>query len=192
MKQLLISFAFLMASFFATAQGFSIGPKLGANITGLNGLQFQDGYNVAYHFGVFAEVKLGDHIGLQPELLWNQTSYKTTSGLSGLYASLPSNANLKLNYISIPVLLNIKPTKLTSLQAGPQFGILANASNSTAQNIKDAFKKGDVSMLLGVQLKLLSFRVYGRYGIGLTSINDIVSSESWKSRTLQLGVGLGF
>jgi hypothetical protein len=81
---------------------------------------------------------------------------------------------------------------MISLQAGPQFGILANAKSSTAQNIKDAFKSGDVSLLLGIQLKLLAFRVYGRYGIGLTSINDIVSSETWKSRTLQLGVGIGF
>ncbi len=192
MKKLFVLAMLFIATSTSYAQGFSIGPKLGANITGLNGLQFQDGYNSAYHLGIFAEVKLGDRLGIQPELLWNQTSYKTTTGLSGLYSSLPSNANLKLNYISIPLLLNIKPTKMISLQAGPQFGILANAKSSTAQNIKDAFKSGDVSLLLGVQLKLLAFRVYGRYGIGLTSINDIVSSETWKSRTLQLGVGIGF
>jgi hypothetical protein len=46
-------------------------------------------------------------------------------------------------------------------------------------------------MLAGVQLKVLSFRVYGRYGIGLTNINDLSNQEAWKSRTLQIGIGLG-
>jgi hypothetical protein len=57
--------------------------------------------------------------------------------------------------------------------------------------VETAFKSGDFSMLAGVQLKILSFRVYGRYAIGLTNINDIAQQDQWKSRTLQLGVGLG-
>ncbi|MEY4660498.1 MAG: hypothetical protein RLZZ42_450, partial [Bacteroidota bacterium] len=49
---------------------------------------------------------------------------------------------------------------------------------------------GDFSMVAGLQLKVLSFRVYGRYAIGLSSINDLAADEKWKSQTLQIGVGL--
>jgi hypothetical protein len=105
--------------------------------------------------------------------------------------SLSELSKVKLNYISIPLLLNIRPTKFITFQVGPQFGILQDKSNSLSNNVQSAFKSGDFSMLAGIQLKLLSFRVYGRYGIGLTNINDIAQQDQWKSRTLQLGIGLG-
>jgi hypothetical protein len=57
--------------------------------------------------------------------------------------------------------------------------------------VQSAFKSGDFSMLAGVQLKVLAFRIYGRYAIGLTNINEIPNQDAWKSRTLQLGIGLG-
>jgi hypothetical protein len=58
------------------------------------------------------------------------------------------------------------------------------------QNGKEAFKKGDFSMLGGVQLKFSSFRVYGRYALGLSNLNDIDNKDKWKSQGFQLGVGL--
>ena len=44
-------------------------------------------------------------------------------------------------------------------------------------------------MLGGVQLNLGGFKVYGRYTIGLNSINDIDNKDKWKSQAIQLGVG---
>jgi hypothetical protein len=82
---------------------------------------------------------------------------------------------------------------LISFQLGPQFGILRDKNQSFTGNAASAFKSGDLSMLGGVQLNLLSLRVYGRYAIGLTDINDIqniATSEKWQSKTLQIGVGL--
>lgn len=45
-------------------------------------------------------------------------------------------------------------------------------------------------MLAGLQLNLSSFRIYGRYNIGLTNLSDIGNAESWKYQQIQLGVGL--
>ncbi len=183
----------ISSSFFGAAQGFSFGPKVGANITGISGLQFDKGYEFGYHLGGFAEIMLSEKIGIQPEILWSQTSLTTASSLPDLYSTtLTELSKIKLNYISIPLLLNIRPFKFLTLQAGPQFGILQNKNNSVANNVQSAFKSGDFSMLAGVQLKLLSFRIYGRYGIGLSNINDLTNQDSWKSKTLQLGVGIGF
>ena len=192
MKRITLLTMFVVASLMGNAQGFSFGPKVGANITGMSGLQFKKGFEFGYHIGGFAEVMLSEKIGIQPEVLWSQTSLTTSSSLSDLYStSLPELTKINLNYISIPLLLNIRPTKFITFQVGPQFGILQDKKNSVATNVQSAFKSGDFSMLAGVQLKVLAFRIYGRYAIGLTDINEIPNQDAWKSRTLQLGIGLG-
>ena len=192
MKRITLLTMFVVASLMGNAQGFSFGPKVGANITGISGLQFKKGFEFGYHIGGFAEVMLSEKIGIQPEVLWSQTSLTTSSSLSDLYStSLPELTKINLNYISIPLLLNIRPTKFITFQVGPQFGILQDKKNSVATNVQSAFKSGDFSMLAGVQLKVLAFRIYGRYAIGLTNINEIPNQDAWKSRTLQLGIGLG-
>lgn len=192
MKRISLLTMFVVASLMGNAQGFSFGPKVGANITGISGLQFKKGFEFGYHIGGFAEVMLSEKIGIQTEVLWSQTSLTTSSSLSDLYStSLPELTKINLNYISIPLLLNIRPTKFITFQVGPQFGILQDKKNSVATNVQSAFKSGDFSMLAGVQLKVLAFRIYGRYAIGLTNINEIPNQDAWKSRTLQLGIGLG-
>jgi hypothetical protein len=59
-------------------------------------------------------------------------------------------------------------------------------------NGKDAFKNGDLSMLVGAQLNILRVRLYGRYVVGLNNINDLSSSEKWTNQGIQLGVGFAF
>jgi hypothetical protein len=95
-----------------------------------------------------------------------------------------------LSYLSIPVLLNYNLGSNFALQAGPQFGILLDQNRNLLQNGKDAFSKGDFSMLAGVQIKLSSLRIYGRYVIGLSNLNDIDNQDKWKSQSIQLGLGL--
>jgi hypothetical protein len=58
------------------------------------------------------------------------------------------------------------------------------------QNGEDAFKKGDFSMVGGLQVKLLKFRIYGRYVVGLSDISDVSNSGEWKNQSIQLGVGI--
>jgi hypothetical protein len=77
-----------------------------------------------------------------------------------------------------------------SLQAGPQFSILMKQDKSLLQNGAEAFKKGDFSMLGGVQLKLSAIRISGRYAIGLNNINDIGNKDEWKSQGFQVSLGL--
>lgn len=191
MKRVIISSVLICSAFFAGAQGFSFGPKVGVNYTGLKGLEFDKGYDFAYHIGGFAEIGLSDKIAIQPEILWSQTAVNPGFVFGSPFSSFVTDlTKVKLNYISVPLLLNIKPIKMLSFQVGPQFGILTEAKNSTITDVKSAFKKGDFSMMAGVQLKVLAFRFYGRYAFGISNINDI-TEDTWKSKTLQLGVGLG-
>lgn len=193
MKKIIVFSLIFLLAISGQAQSFKIGPKLGANISGLNGLQFEQGYSFGYHAGGFAEIMFNKKVGIQPEVLLSQTNLTPAASLGALRPDLASLSTIKLNYFNFPVLLTYKPVKLISLQLGPQFGILRDKNVSFVGNAATAFKAGDLSLLGGIQLNILKFRVYGRYAIGLTDINDIqnvATSAKWKSKTLQLGVGL--
>ena len=193
-KYFLILFVSLFVTSVSFAQSFKFGPKLGANIGKIEGKGFSDAYTLGYHIGGFAEIGLGKKLGVQAEVLWNQINADTASGFSQIYTNLSqqSLSNPQLNYLSIPLLLTFKPAKMLSLQAGPQFGILIDNNKNLVANGKDAFKKGDLSMLVGAQLNIMRVRAYGRYLIGLSNINDIGNQEKWTNTGFQLGVGLAF
>ena len=193
MKKIFLLSFIIFSALFSQAQSFKIGGKFGANIAGLSGLQFEQGYTFGYHAGGFAEIMITKKLGIQPEVLWSQNTFTPASSFNALRPDLASLTSIKLNYINFPVLLNIKPAKVITFQVGPQFGILRDKNLTFQGNAASAFKSGDLSILGGVQLKLWRFRVYGRYAIGLTDLNDIqnvATAEKWKSKTLQVGAGL--
>lgn len=188
MKRIILSAAaFILFSAIATAQGFHVGAKVGANLDKINGQAFKDGYNLGYHLGGFMEIDFSKSIGIQPEILFSQTNTKATDDLGEIFK--PGD-NIKLNYLNIPVLLRVNASKLLTLNAGPQFSILMNNHETLLENGQDAFKSGDLALVLGAQLNFSSLKLYGRYNIGLSDISDIDNQDQWKSQQFQLGVGL--
>lgn len=170
------------------AQKIQIGFKGGATVNKLSGKTFKEEFSFGYHVGGFVSVGLGKKFAIQPEVLFNQINVDTSSSFSSIY-KFNKLDNVQLKYLSIPVLLNYNANKIVTLQAGPQFGVLMNKSSTFLENGKQAFKSGDLAMIGGVQLNLSSFKVYGRYTIGLSSINDIDNKDQWKSQSIQVGVG---
>ncbi|BAV08452.1 Outer membrane protein beta-barrel domain-containing protein [Filimonas lacunae] len=191
-KQRVLSFTFsvfavTMLAIAGNAQGFHLGAKAGANLGKLDGVRFKDGYELGFHLGGFAEIDFNKTIGIQPELLFNQTNTKVTNQTSDIFK--PGD-NIHLNYLSIPILLRINAGKLLTLNAGPQYSILLNNHKTTLQNAGDAFKSGDFALAFGAQVNLSALRIYGRYNIGLSDVGDVASQDKWKNQQLQLGVGL--
>lgn len=193
MKRILILSLFSFFLINVHAQGLKVGLKTGANISGLSGLAFEDGFQFGYHAGLFAELMVSEKFGIQPEFLFSETNLRGSSSISSLYTNiLPGLTDIKLRYMTIPVLLNVKPIKLLTLQAGPQFGILRDNTTSITTNASQAFKKGDLAVVAGVQLNLPIVRVYGRYVAGITNINEINETDTWKNAGFQLGAAIGF
>ena len=177
----------------ASMAQFHIGAKAGANIIKIDGKSFKDEFRYGYHLGGFMEIPMGKKFQLQPEVLFNQYSTSVDSNFNHVYENAfnPGQRNVKLNYLSIPILLNYKLIgNFLSLQAGPSFGILIQQDKSLLQNGGDAFKKGDFSMIGGAQVKVGPFRLNGRYVIGLANINDIDNQEKWKTQGFQLSAGI--
>ncbi len=171
------------------AQGVHLGIKGGANLFKVNGESFSDEFKFGYNVGAFSQINFTSSWGIQPELLFNQTNYRTGNSFSSIYPNGVDGVKGKLNYVTIPVLLSFRPVPILSILAGPQFGILLNQDEHLVNNAKDAFKKGDFSLVGGAQLNLASVMVGARYVIGLNNINDVTDDHSWKNQGWQLYAG---
>ncbi len=192
MKKIIASAILIIAlSGIANAQHLSIGGKAGANLTKITGKAFKEEYNLGYQLGLFAEIDLSKKWGIQPEVLWNQLNTNPASGTDAVFNNWQNNTtSIKLNYITIPVLLRYNIGQLITLNLGPQFGILQNKNTNLWNNSKEAFKNGDLSLVGGAQINLKTLRLYGRYNIGLNNINDVGNEDKWKSQQLQFGIGV--
>ncbi len=191
MKSILLSSVLALFFFsFADGQGFGIGVKVGTNINKLQGQSFKDQFTYGYCAGIYADIKAGKKWSIQPELVFNQVSADTSDKFSTLYQIDAGRiSKIRLNYLSIPILFNYNFSKGIAFQFGPQFGLLMSQSEGIVKNVTNAFKGGDFSLLGGVQLKISSIRLYGRYAIGLNNINDINNQDNWKNQSIQLGIG---
>jgi hypothetical protein len=190
MKVKLVSIVFLLfISSTLFSQGLSLGIKGGATLGKMSGQAFKDEFTLGYHVGAFANISFGK-FGIQPEILLNQVNVDTANNFSQIY-QFNNVDKVQLKELLIPVLLTYDLNKIISLQAGPQFGIVMDNNKSFVENGKDAFKSGNFSLVGGVELHLLKFRIYGRYVGGLTDLNNIEDADTWKASAIQLGVGIG-
>ena len=192
MKKIILScFALILISAASYSQaGFRLGIKGGTNLTQLSGQSFDNGFKSGFQLGGFMEIDFSKSIGIQPEVLFSETNTRTSSNLGSVLTNMHSNQDVKLNYLSIPVLLRLNANKMLTFLVGPQYSILINPHETTLQNGQDAFKSGDFAMVGGLQINLSAFRIYGRYAVGLNNINDISNQDSWKSQQIQLGIGI--
>jgi len=194
MKTKLAIMAIALLTMQAASAQFRLGAKAGANLVKVDGKSFKDEFRYNYHVGGFAEIGLtrDRKLSLQPEVLFNQYSTTLDSNFKSVYENVLNSeqTHVKLNYLSIPILLNYRLIGPVYLQAGPAFSILLDQSKSFLQNGGDAFKKGDFSMIGGAQVRISKIYLSGRYVIGLANINDIDNQDKWKSQAIQLSVGL--
>ncbi len=178
----------------ASMAQFSIGAKAGANITKIDGKSFKDEFRYGYHLGGFAEIGIGKKWAIQPEVLFSQYQTRLDSSFSHVYqdaVDFSEYKDIKLNYLSIPIMLNYKVGSLLTLQAGPQFSVLIDQNKNILQNGGEAFKSGDFSMAGGAVINLGKLRLTGRYVVGLNNVSDISEQDKWKNQGFQLSVGFG-
>ncbi|MDB5231984.1 MAG: PorT family protein [Chitinophagaceae bacterium] len=177
----------------AQKKGFHIGLKAGVNGNKLEGKSFDQEFSYNYLLGGFFQIPLGKRFGIQPEILFSQAKTTTSSNLSSPFnANDPNNKDVSLNYLDIPIMLNMGGN--FKIQVGPQYSILMNSHNTLLQNGQDAFKNGNFYLGGGFQWKtpLLGLHLGGRYLIGLNDINSVSSQDNWKSQSLQVSAGFIF
>src|SRR5450432_3165643 len=119
-KLLLVFLIFISANAFSQGKKFDpnadhenffrIGAKAGVNINKINGESYKSGFNYNYLLGVFMQFNFSKTFGLQPEVNFVQSSSEFTNDASDVYDDLfrdGSQKNAKLDYLKVPLLLNI-------------------------------------------------------------------------------------
>jgi len=193
MKKIIIALVFIAASAGAYAQAqFAIGIKGGPNFSNLNVSDPGATYKArtGWHAGGFVLMKFSK-IGIQPEILFSQQGSKIKVNSNDL------NANY--SYINIPIMVKLYTVAGINLQAGPQFGFLTKAESdynpvtgepiNSTQDFKNAYKKSDVSLAMGVGWDLpFGLTIDGRYNLGLSDVSDQAAYET-KNQVWQISVG---
>lgn len=198
MKKLFLAVAVLtITAVSASAQDrlLRFGVKGGANLGKLDGEGYESGFKLGYHIGGLVQLNFYKGWGVQGEVIFNQSTTRTTDNFSDIYKkdNISTDANgqkIKLNYLSIPVLLNIPlGGQRVKLQVGPQYSILLSDKN-VIKGAKDAFKSGDFAAVGGIWVQLPIVNLSARYIIGLSDIRDLPNGDKWKNQGIQLGVGV--
>src|SRR5665213_2849074 len=150
-------------------------PKLGVeggfNLANLNGPNVNDvfGSRLGWVIGGFASVPLGP-LTFQPELLYEQKGGKYNGN------------SYQLDYIEVPLLLNISLLGPIGILLGPSF-------NATVANNVSNTNNSDVGLIGGVQINLAQLLLSGRYELGLTDVN---SNQNLQNGTFTFLAGFSF
>ncbi len=181
---LLIGFITICTSTTLNAQ-VHLGAKGGANISKLNGISYSDSYELGYHLGGVIGYDFNKIVGIQSEVLFNQTNTKVEDGTGAIFENALWGRK-KLNYLTVPVLIKLLPNSIVSFHAGPQFSILTNRNKTVLENGQQLFRSSDFGIVAGAELNLGPIGIYGRYIWGFKDINDVGT----KARSQQIQAGL--
>ena len=222
----LVLASFVMNSLFA--QEVKFGVKAGVNIAGMSDVEMSfldvsqtalknDGMAIGYHIGVFTNISFSDFIGFQPELLFSMQGGKHK--LTGVdivdYGGTPYFADgvkisYQFGYISLPLLLEIKPVTNLGILVGPQVGYnVTRKATASIDGIKETIsgsdfdndffelKKIDVGATIGLQYTIAEhLQIGARYYQGLTdgfsSSEDGFCLKGLKNNVFQVSMGYVF
>ncbi len=210
-KLLIVLFSFVSLSCFAQKKWntakfdedkehenfFRFGVKGGLNINKLQGQPYKKGFRYNFQAGAFLQFNFSSLLGIQPEVNFVQASSELSSNAEEISDDLfggGSQNKAKLNYLEIPVLLNVNlgPSKRVKLQAGPSYGWLMKQKVDSLKPNTSIYKNGEWSVMGGIWFQLPVVNLGARYKLGLTDINASGTSESWKNQSIQVFLGLTF
>lgn len=176
---------------------FRIGAKAGVNINKISGQSYKQGFNYNYQLGGFLQFNFSNRFGIQPEVSFVQSSSEFTNDQTIIYDDIFRGGGQKkatLNYLEIPVLLNINvgESKHVKLQLGPSYGAVLKQTVDSLVSGNNIYKNGEWSAVGGLWIQLPFINLGGRYKYGLTNINAIDNRQSWRNQAIQIFLGVTF
>lgn len=173
-----------------TERTSNAGLKFGYNLAAVSfDGETETGQRHAFHVGLYGESFLSQNASLQIEFLYSQQGYELKDN-SGTFTQ-------KLDYINMPLLLKIYPSRNFFLEAGPQIGLAISHkeefdSSFGAFNTSQEFEPNnfDWGANFGGGFKTNSGISLGvRYHLGL---GDIYDEGSPQNRVWQFSLGFDF
>jgi opacity protein-like surface antigen len=197
------------------------GIKAGGNAASFNDQDVSlNNQKLGFHAGVLVNIPLSKKFALQPEVLYNQLGAKSVISSSEVTTGATTvktreDVSSTLNYISVPLMLQMRPTEKFYIEAGPEFsyfingkdkgqrtiesttgGVTTTQTSSTSEDInKDDIKKFNVGLGLGLGYDFThNFGINARYVNSLTNIdaNPVKGEDAITNRVFQLGLNYKF
>ena len=154
--------ALMVATLTASAQsGPFIKPMAGGTVATITGDVNELKLKVGFVGGVELGWQFGDHFALTGGALYTMQGARVSDDRT--------KYNINIDYLNVPVMAAFYPVKGFGIKAGAQFGFLLNAKQG-GEDFKDACKKSDFSIPLGLSYEFDDAVVELRYNIGLSNI----------------------
>lgn len=175
---------------------------------------------LGFNAGVFVNIPLSRQFALQPEVLYNQMGAKSVLTSSEVQSGnttvkTEQNVSTTLNYISVPLMVQFKPTDNFYFEAGPEFsyfingkdkgesmvssttnGVTSTQIQSASRDIdKDAIQRFNFGLGLGLGYYFTDhLGINARYVNSLTHIykDTPVGQNPNTNRVFQLGLNYKF
>lgn len=165
----------------------NIGIKAGYNLASVSfDGEGETGQRHSFHVGLYGETFLNNYLSVQSELLYSQQGYEIKF----------NNATFtqKLNYINLPIVMKVYPSKNIFIEVGPQIGLAIThkeefTSSYDLIEVSQEFEPNnfDWGINFGGGVKTNSGVSFGvRYHLGL---GDIYEENSPHNRVWQFSVG---
>ena len=185
-------------------EALQLGVRAGLNMSTLNG-DMPAGVDTksltGFHVGLFTEIPVAPRFSIQPEVIYSEQGTTLESSISGINAE----ADIKTQYVNVPILAKVYVAEGFNIQAGPQIGFLTGAELQASGiddiDIKDDMKGTDFGLLLGAGYKLpMGLTIDARYNLGLSNtlddnseaFEDLGTDQNWRNGVFQVGLGYQF
>jgi len=190
MKKIIFFISLFIVNSIVAQEHVNIGIKVGQNFSKVNNVA-ADRTQASFHIGAQASVRLTNMLSIAPEVILSQTKLEADPTLIDVLG----NNNLQpetyhLNYLSFPVLLQIKPISKLVVELGPQYSVLMSQSKDGKELANMAFNSGEFAIVGGAKIQFSGIAAYGRYVVGMQDINALQDQQHWKTRQWQLGISL--
>jgi outer membrane immunogenic protein len=205
MKKLFLGLAVIAGSFAFAQQKTSTSPvnfgvKAGLNVATMSKENYITSRKplIGFNAGFFANVPVSGNFSVQPEILYSQYGGKVDIVKDGIKLS----ATRKLDYITVPVMLQYNALPNLYFEAGPEFGFKVSSKMDIKNENTGSAIKGNIEDAKGFNLGLgigagyyitPNFGITARYIAGLTDVaKDNRNDRSLKNNVFQVGLAYKF
>lgn len=180
-----------------------LGLKAGVNYSNVydsKGEEFKADAKFGVVAGGFLAIPLGKYLGIQPEMLFSQKGFRASGRLLGKDYKFTRTTN----YLDIPLMISLKPSRFVSIMAGPQYSFLFKQKDVFTNDItsietetefkNENIRKNTLSLIGGIDFTLKHIVIGTRAGWDLQKNNGDGNSTNprYKNMWYQATVGYRF
>ncbi|AZA89345.1 Uncharacterised protein [Chryseobacterium nakagawai] len=201
------------------AQPVRFGIKAGGNSAYFSEQKFgMNSQKLGFHAGAFVNIPISKQFSFQPEVLYNQmgardVAYSTEVTTGATTVKTKGESKVTMNYISVPLMVQMRPMDKFYVEAGPEFSYFINGktkgeatvasttggiTTTTSQSQSDDLNKDDINKFnfglgLGLGYDITNnIGISARYVNSLTKIDKSRPAAENNNRVFQLGLNYKF